>query len=962
MAMATRRSKRQQKRNPDPDALPPPPPPRRIKGAKKEAAGPSVPKDHRARSKNDASLPIVPAPALAAKRKQAEAGGDSEDDHVNKKARQTADSDDERPAPAPPRDTTEVGGDSQDTDVDKDGSDDEHPTPAPPRDTTEATDSQDTDVDKNGRHDTSDIQDEEGDVQDEEGDHQFEGSGGTVSVKEQKLQQLAKNSLLLSLQLPPQQQQVPTFKGTIYDPNLRRTGNASSRYQYRVSNGLLLSLPQQGTSSFESNTDAHRGRWVPPRGEGAHDQADEEDLEVASRTGTPFPDNFDATHDSPDDDVVMPLDDDNDSDHSNFSTTHAAAEEALRLKNRTMTDNGWVATMDTREEEDFDLEEDYLQDVAKPKGKGKAAAVESSDVEEDPFPVASDDDEDQDDDKTPNGHITPWDVSPGQLSSALLKEAMAARAAYHATLEDIARRGRKKISSVRMAIGDYPKSTRDANSWNAYQMKYCIEHPRPSKMTREESRAYAKAREDGYNALFASLSDDERRDPEARRLCVEPLMKWHREKTMQVVDNRKADGGGKALMNKAVAPLIHQARIIPTWYGRFLTCLQSTAVSNSLDIEIFGLALDCYGDNAIIWGGGALFQEVFKQHPVPIRKFLIDMKALFQTTSLYLRNQAETAEAVSMMQPVPITFTRLPSEASNRDALRRQLTGLFVNQICLVMIERGELELEQIKTTFQKMSWKWSNDAWKHKLRIENWPAALKETYPGPGFSLGVITEKDDKKEEKRARMDAVKAMFKAMQAAYQSPDADDGLECTRIVSWTDEEMELEDPSNVPIVSCDDGTVLLRASASKGLLAKIKKSKKKSSKKRTRATANASSVDDTDDEDEMPPPPPKSAKGKGKAPTAAGSLAPAAASDVAPVAGRKQIKFRYRNGEAMSDVFSATELVRYTGTTPTNVQQNILMYSDATGKWTLLPPGFEPRISLDLEAICEVYRLNIGLL
>jgi hypothetical protein len=149
--------------------------------------------------------------------------------------------------------------------------------------------------------------------------------------------------------------------------------------------------------------------------------------------------------------------------------------------------------------------------------------------------------------------------------------------------------------------------------------------------------------------------------------------------------------------------------------------------------------------------------------------------------------------------------------------------------------------------------------------------------------------------------------------------------------------------------------------ASKSLLAKIKKSKKKSSKKRTRATANASSVDDTDDEDEMPPPPPKSAKGKGKVPTAAGSLAPAAASDVAPVAGRKQIKFRYRNGEVMSDVFSATELVRYTGT-PTNVQQNILMYSDATGKWIPLPPGFEPRISLDLEAICEVYHLNIGLL
>jgi hypothetical protein len=125
-------------------------------------------------------------------------------------------------------------------------------------------------------------------------------------------------------------------------------------------------------------------------------------------------------------------------------------------------------------------------------------------------------------------------------------------------------------------------------------------------------------------------------------------------------------------------------------------------------------------------------------------------------------------------------------------------------------------------------------------------------------------------------------------------------------------------------------------------------------------------TDDTDDEDEMPPPPSKSGKGKAKAKVATTAGAPAAAptpaaSDVAPVAGRKHIKFRYRNGEVMSDVFSATEMVRYTGA-PTNVQQNILMYGDATGKWSLLPPGIEPRIPSDLEVICEVYRLNIGLL
>ncbi|KAJ7788822.1 hypothetical protein B0H14DRAFT_2627877 [Mycena olivaceomarginata] len=598
MAMATRRSKRQQKRSPDPDA-PPPSPPRCVKGAKKGAAGPSVPKDRSARSKNDASLSltqlvkIVPVPAPAAKRKQVEAGADSEDDHVNKKARQTADSDDERPAPAPLRDTAEVGGDSQDTHVDKDS-----------------------------RHDTGDIQDEEGDIQDEEGDvqdadeanagtaHQSEGSGGTVSVKEQKLQKLAKNPLLLSLQPPPQQQQVPV--------------NATSKYQYRVSNGLVFSLQQQQTMDG-----CHHGH---------------------SRGGR------------------------------------------SRLK------------------------EEYLQDVAKPKGKGKAAAVELSDGEEDPFPVASDDDEDKDKDKdkTPNGHITPWAVGPGALSSAHLKEARAARAAYHATLEDIARRAGKKMSTIFKAIGDYPKSVRDTNSWNA---------TRGRRRNRKPTKKYEKR---ATTPCLLRCLTNERRDPEARRLCVAPLMKWHREKTMQVVDNRKADGGGKVLMNKAVAPLIHQ----------------STAVSNSLDIEVFGLALDCFGDNAIIWGGGTLFQEVFKQHPLPIRKFLIDMKGLFQTTSLYLRNQAETAAAPSMMQPVPITFTRFAYGASEREcstSTTHSLVCIFLAG--LVMIERGELELEKIKTTFQKMSWKWANDACKHQLRIENWPAALKETYPGPGFSLGVIRE-----------------------------------------------------------------------------------------------------------------------------------------------------------------------------------------------------------------------------
>jgi hypothetical protein len=150
-------------------------------------------------------------------------------------------------------------------------------------------------------------------------------------------------------------------------------------------------------------------------------------------------------------------------------------------------------------------------------------------------------------------------------------------------------------------------------------------------VTPEESKAYNADRLAAYHAMFGTLTEDEKNDPEARRRCVQPLMEWHHEKTMQVVDHRKAEGKSKALLNKAASPLIHQVRSdTRSSSPSDLRVLQSTAISNNLDIEIFGLAIDCFGDDGILWGGGALFQKVFEQHPAPIRKFLVDMKALFQ--------------------------------------------------------------------------------------------------------------------------------------------------------------------------------------------------------------------------------------------------------------------------------------------------------------------------------------------
>lgn len=100
------------------------------------------------------------------------------------------------------------------------------------------------------------------------------------------------------------------------------------------------------------------------------------------------------------------------------------------------------------------------------------------------------------------------------------------------------------------------------------------------------------------------------------------------------------------------------------------------------------------------------------------------------------------------------------------------------------MIERGGDDLDTIKKKFTKMSWKWANEAYQHQLRIENWPSALRDTFPGPGFTLALITEKDNEKEGKRARTGAVRDMRDAMQAAYQDSDSD--AEYPRIVSWTE--------------------------------------------------------------------------------------------------------------------------------------------------------------------------------
>src|ERR1700761_7786049 len=209
--------------------------------------------------------------------------------------------------------------------------------------------------------------------------------------------------------------------------------------------------------------------------------------------------------------------------------------------------------------------------------------------------------------------------------------------------------------------------------------------------------------------------------------------------------------------------------------------------------------------------------------------------------------------------------------------------------------------------------------------------------------------------------------------------------------------MELDDPSDVAIVTCADGTILLRASASKVLLRHLGK-------------RGADDNDDDDDDDDssnqrkpkagadkatagkrkVAPATSKAATSKATTSKAARNKA-ATTSKVTTDGGRKRkaatdvdserpakrrsaqvpepteeeqddrIECCYMYGSKVSKSFWVDELSSYEGE-PNRVQRYTYYYSKNRGEWTVCPTGVEPLLSEGQEAYCEVYRMNLGLI
>ncbi|KAJ6534699.1 hypothetical protein DFH09DRAFT_1092021 [Mycena vulgaris] len=243
------------------------------------------------------------------------------------------------------------------------------------------------------------------------------------------------------------------------------------------------------------------------------------------------------------------------------------------------------------------------------------------------------------------------------------------------------------------------------------------------------------------------------------------------------------------------------------------------------------------------------------------------------------------------------------------------------------------------------MAWKkWADTAVKYKIRIENWPVALKATFPSEGFELGHINGK--------GATEAFKEAWETMKKRYEGGEEggeDGGI---KIVSWTEDECELDDLADicdVPLVICDDGTTLSSGKSSKALLRKIEDVSD------TQVTTNAKAG---------PSQLPKKRKAlqagdetrpsKKPKPTSSTRAATPDNDDGSRISTTNAFKCRYINSEVMSGVFATDGFDEYTGP-PSNIDKHTLVLDLTTSEWHPCPAGFRPRVDKGTSAVLRSF-------
>ncbi|KAJ6465234.1 hypothetical protein DFH09DRAFT_1346431 [Mycena vulgaris] len=347
---------------------------------------------------------------------------------------------------------------------------------------------------------------------------------------------------------------------------------------------------------------------------------------------------------------------DNESDNegsivSSYSTTAAATRKEDARHNKIAIQSTHVPLFVAQEELDAEDMEQYTAEFSKKakgkgkqrgdgedpddkltpkvtsgKGKGKQKAVAESVAASDrELDGDGDDDDDDDEEDSEPPPATEWDLTSGPLSNEARELALTARRVYHASIAAVARQAGK-------------------------QTKFRAENKKSPDVTKE---AYKQLMRTAYDELFSSLSEEEKKDPAARKECVQEVLDWYEANSMAMLDDRKGDGRGRALMSKIIQPFIHQ---------------------------VFGFGIDPVSDVAIVWGGTPTFYAVYDKYKIPIKAKLNDMKAMIQVVRMAAREAANGKAS----HPIFVDFSKKPTEKTWRDARRRHFSEVCLNDIHII--------------------------------------------------------------------------------------------------------------------------------------------------------------------------------------------------------------------------------------------------------------------------------------
>ncbi|KAJ7728263.1 hypothetical protein DFH07DRAFT_969885 [Mycena maculata] len=441
-------------------------------------------------------------------------------------------------------------------------------------------------------------------------------------------------------------------------------------------------------------------------------------------------------------------------DGSDYSITEVAAQKEKECHNRLACHQTFVPLIEDCEEQD-ERDTRAMEEEMANRGRkwGKSEALRSRSSAKKAGPLRGEDSEDGEDGEDSECGDSSEDGDGSED-------------------EETRQRNGKKESTLYKAVGQDPTRGRTVNSWNVFQAKFRVEN-RQLKTSNADFTKQARA---AYKRLFEELPEDVS------------------EKMSVVMDARKEKGGSLAMLNKVVQLFIRQ----------------STLAHQNNNVDIFGLGIDTYGDQAVIWGGSPNFLSVHDTYLPAIKVKLVDIKAIM----INMVNREEAASAAAP-QPIPISFGKGENEKSCRDGRRRVFAPLMLSMIHLVLLERERKSKTPIPTGL-KMSWKWADLAVRLRVRIENWPEELKSTFPSASFTVWSIKGTTANK--------AFQTMLEDLENRYCGKEGAEGG--MNIVSWTDDEIQLDDDNDidvgeVPIVTCSDGTTLLYTSDSKKLLKRL---------------------------------------------------------------------------------------------------------------------------------------------